>query len=291
MPPPTLRVTLDQAAQAEVARRYHTTRDAEIRTRYQMVLLNAEGHTAGQIAMLTRRSPDTVRRVLKRYLAGGPDAVPHRPHPGQPPHYTPPGRPSWSGSPTATPMRSGSTALWTCRLLADYLRAVTGHRAGDRDRAGGAAPGRVCLQAAPLGAVTQGHQPAGVGNKRPRVEALLAAAAPVPPPACDLIPDATMAEDLFPEDLPRLLELLAHADLYLQDEVEVALRPTLTRGVVPGRPRRAAAGPGPGTNAKQDGFGLVDWRDGHLTGGSPRGGAPCRRALPLAWAHRHVDLG
>jgi hypothetical protein len=59
-----------------------------------------------------------------------------------------------------------------------------------------------------------------VGKKRLRVEALLAAASsPVPPPACDLIPDATLAEDLFPEDLPHLLE---RADLYLQDEVEVA---------------------------------------------------------------------
>ena len=63
-----------------------------------------------------------------------------------------------------------------------------------------------------------------------RVEALLAAAAsPLPPPAVDLVPDATLAEELFPEDLPRLLGLLERADLYLQDEVEVALHPTLTR--------------------------------------------------------------
>jgi hypothetical protein len=69
-----------------------------------------------------------------------------------------------------------------------------------------------------------------VGKKRLRVEALLAAAAsPLPPPAGDLIPDATLADDLFPDDLPRLLGLLAGADLYLQDEVEVALHPTLTR--------------------------------------------------------------
>ena len=71
-----------------------------------------------------------------------------------------------------------------------------------------------------------------MGKKRLRVEALLAAAAsPVPPPAADLVPDATLADDLFPEDLPRLLGLLAGADLYLQDEVEVALHPTLTSTV------------------------------------------------------------
>jgi transposase len=88
MPPP-LRLSLDPAAHAELARRYLTTRDAETRTRYQIVLLNAQGHTPPQIAGLVRRSPDTVRRVLKRYLAGGPDQVPHRPHLGQPPHYPP----------------------------------------------------------------------------------------------------------------------------------------------------------------------------------------------------------
>ena len=110
MPPPTLQVTLDPDAQAELERRYHTTRDATTRTRYQMVLLNAQGHTPPQIARLVRCSPDTVRRVLKRYLAGGADAVPHRPHPASQPTTRPAGRPSWSGWPTWTPTRSGSTA-------------------------------------------------------------------------------------------------------------------------------------------------------------------------------------
>jgi hypothetical protein len=117
-----------------------------------------------------------------------------------------------------------------------------------------------------------------VGKKRLRVEALLAAAAsPVPPPAGDLIPDATLADDLWPEDLPRLLGLLGHADLYLQDEVEVALHPTLTR--VWSRSGRAGQRrvQAPGTNAKQYGFGLVDWRDGDLDWALADG----RRAAPL----------
>ena len=71
MPPPTLQVSLDPVAQAELERRYHTTRDAPTRTRYQMVLLNAQGHTPPQIAQLVRCSPDTVRRVLRRYLVLG----------------------------------------------------------------------------------------------------------------------------------------------------------------------------------------------------------------------------
>jgi hypothetical protein len=78
----------------------------------------------------------------------------------------------------------------------------------------------------------------------------------------DLIPDPTLADDLFPEDLPRLLELLGHADLYLQDEVEVALHPTLTR--VWSRAGRAGQRlvQAPGKNFKPYGFGLVDWREG-----------------------------
>jgi transposase len=117
-----------------------------------------------------------------------------------------------------------------------------------------------------------------VGKKRVRVEALLAAAAsPLPPPAVDLVPDATLAEDLFPADLPRLLGLLERADLYLQDEVEVALHPTLTR--VWSRAGRAGQRlvQAPGKNFKQYGFGLVDWRDGHLDWALADG----RRAVPL----------
>jgi transposase len=131
MPPPTLQVTLDPDALAELETRYRTTRDATTRTRYQIVLLNAQGHTPPQIARLVRCSPDTVRRVLKRYLGGGADAVPHRSHPGQPPHYPP----SWQAELVRVAdldphqVRVDS-ALWTCRLLADYLHRVTGHRAG-----------------------------------------------------------------------------------------------------------------------------------------------------------------
>ena len=91
------------------------------------------------------------------------------------------------------------------------------------------------------------------------------------------MPDATLADDLFPDDLPRLLGLLARADLYLQDEVEVALHPTLTR--VWSRTGRSGQHlvQAPGTNRKQYGFGLVDWRDGHLDWQLADG----RRAAPL----------
>jgi transposase len=126
-----LRVRLTPAAEAELERRYHTTRDAETRTRYQMVLLSAQGLAPSRIAGLVRRSPDTVRRVLKRYLAHGIDAVPHRPHPGQPPHYPPGWQAELVRVADLDPHEVGvDSALWTCRLLADYLAEATGHRAG-----------------------------------------------------------------------------------------------------------------------------------------------------------------
>ncbi len=167
MAPPTLQVTLDPAAQAELERRYHTTRDAQTRTRYQMVLLNTQGHTPPQIARLVRCHPDTVRRVLKRYLAGGPDAVPDRPHPGQPPHYPPGWEAELVRVADLDPHEVGvDSALWTCRLLADYLASVTGHHAGiETVRIALHRAGWVCKR--PRWVLSRkAHAPAGMGKKR-----------------------------------------------------------------------------------------------------------------------------
>jgi transposase len=109
------------------------------------------------------------------------------------------------------------------------------------------------------------------------VEALLAAAAsPLPPPVADLVPDPTLA-DLVPDDLPRLLALLPGADVYLQDEVEVALHPTLTRVWCRRGRRGQRLVETPGTNRKRHGFGLVDWRDGWFDWSLEAG----RRAAPF----------
>jgi hypothetical protein len=116
-----------------------------------------------------------------------------------------------------------------------------------------------------------------VGKKRLRVEALLgAAASPVPPPVAELMPEPLLADEV-PEDLPWLLRLLPRADLYLQDEVEIALHPTLTRVWCPKGRRGQRLVEAPGNNCKQYGFGLVDWRDGWLDWQR----APGRQAAPL----------
>lgn len=128
-----------------------------------------------------------------------------------------------------------------------------------------------------MDAEAQGGRTGGLGKKRLRAEALLAAAAsPLPPPLTELLPDPLLV-DLLPADLPALLALLTGADLYLQDEVEVALHPTLTRVWCRKGRRGQRLVEAPGTNAKRYGFGLVDWRDGWLDWSLEEG----RRAAPF----------
>jgi transposase len=93
---------------------------------------------------------------------------------------------------------------------------------------------------------------------------LAGATAPEPLPVTDLV-EADLWDQL-PADLPDLLALLPHADLYLQDEVQFAFHPTLTR-VWSRRGRRGQhLVEAPGDNRKVYGFGLVDWRDGWFDG-------------------------
>ncbi len=129
MPAP-LRLRLDDVARAELAGRFEATDDAETRTRYQMLLLLAQGRTPAEVGALVRRSAATVRRVLRRYQADGPDGVPHRARPGRPAGYPP----SWAAELERVvelgPHTVGvPSAVWTTRLLAEYLAGATGHRA------------------------------------------------------------------------------------------------------------------------------------------------------------------
>ena len=129
MPAP-LRLALDDAARAELEDRFEAATAAEARLRYQMLLLLAGGRTPAQVAALVRRSPATVRRVLRRYRADGPEGVPHRPHPGQPPHFPPAWAAELERVVALDPRAVGvPSAVWTTRLLADYLAGATGHRA------------------------------------------------------------------------------------------------------------------------------------------------------------------
>src|SRR5450759_83852 len=149
---------------------------------------------------------------------------------------------------------------------------------GYRDRAGASASGGLRLQTAHLESQAQIDRTGWVGKKRVRVEALLAAATlPVPPPIDELLPVDELLPDEVPEDLAWLLHLLPGADVYLQDEVEVALHPTLTRVWCAKGRRGQRLVEAPGNNEKEYGFGLVDWRDGWLDWERAAG----RRAAPF----------
>jgi hypothetical protein len=93
---------------------------------------------------------------------------------------------------------------------------------------------------------------------------LAGATAPEPLPVHDLV-EADLWDQL-PADLPDLLALLPHADLYLQDDIQLAFHTTLTR-IWSRRGRRGQRlVEAPGENRKVYGFGLVDWREGWFDG-------------------------
>ncbi|MCL5025195.1 MAG: helix-turn-helix domain-containing protein [Chloroflexi bacterium] len=73
------------------------------------------------------RSNDTVTRVLKRYLAGGLDAMPRRTPPGSPRTVTPQWEAALLRVTELDPHTVGvQSANWTTGLLAEYLAAKTG---------------------------------------------------------------------------------------------------------------------------------------------------------------------
>jgi len=89
---------------------------------------------------------------------------------------------------------------------------------------------------------------------------LAGATAPEPLPVQDLV-EADLWSQL-PADLPALLALVPRADLYLQDEMQVAFHPTLTRVWCRKGRRGQRLVEAPLDNRRVYGFGLVDWRDG-----------------------------
>ena len=118
---------LDEKAVTELHRRYENSPDAETRTRYQMLVLSLQGQKSSQIAPTVLRSQDTVERVLKRFLAGGLDAVPRHTAPGRARTVTA----AWEAELLRVieldPHEVGQeTANWPTARLAQYLGQQTG---------------------------------------------------------------------------------------------------------------------------------------------------------------------
>jgi len=296
MPAP-LRLRLEQELREAVAERYEHARTPVERTNCQVVLLTDEGRTVTEIAWLVRRGRDQVRKILRRFRSEGLAGLVPGKHTGRPLGVTPAWLAELERVIELDPHTVGvDSAVWTTRLLADYLERVTGHRTGiEAVRVHLHRLGYVCKR--PTWSLKRkSTEQAGWVKKRLRVEALLAAAAsPEPPPIDDLLPDPLLREDV-PADLPWLLRLLPRADVYLQDEVEVALHPTLTRVWCRKGRRGQRLVEAPGNNAKEYGFGLVDWRDGWFDWQrAPKRSAPplcaqLRRAVERSQARGRIAL-
>jgi DDE superfamily endonuclease len=127
------------------------------------------------------------------------------------------------------------------------------------------------------------------------VEVILAGAGtPTPPPVPALVePDLL---DEVPPDLEDLLHLLPRADVYLQDEVQFAFHPTLTRVWCRKGRRGQRLVEAPGANEKVYGFGLVDWCEGWFDGRLAPGRtadvfcAQVRAAVTRSRAHGHMAI-
>lgn len=87
---PSLRVAKVRGRQlARLQEMYRTTRCPRTRVRVQMVLLSRRGYPVAEIARITRRSDDTVRYWLHRFLREGCPGGWEAPRSGRPPQITP----------------------------------------------------------------------------------------------------------------------------------------------------------------------------------------------------------
>ena len=130
MPAP-LRVRLEQEVREAVAERYEGAHTPIERTNCHVVLLADEGRTVTEIAWLVRRGRDQVRKILHRFRREGLAGLAPRQHTGRPLGVTPAWQAELRRVIDLDPHTVGvDSAVWTTRLLADYLADVTGHRTG-----------------------------------------------------------------------------------------------------------------------------------------------------------------
>ena len=78
-------IQLDEQAREALRQLYRQTKDADLRSRCQMLLLSADGHRVGEIAELTLFDENSVLFWFDRYEAEGLDGLEDRPKSGRPP--------------------------------------------------------------------------------------------------------------------------------------------------------------------------------------------------------------
>jgi len=76
--------SLNEQESAALRQRYRETKDADLRTRCQMILLSASGHSIADIAALTLFDENSVLYWFDRYEAEGLSGLEDRPKPGRP---------------------------------------------------------------------------------------------------------------------------------------------------------------------------------------------------------------
>jgi transposase len=178
---------------SELRQLYDTTTNANLRLRYQMVLLASQGRSVAEIATVVFRSRDTVERVLKRFLHGGISAIPRRKAPGMVPTVTPEWKAEFLRVIELDPHTVGiRSANWTTGLLATYLAATTQITVTAETVRLFCVPRTTSASPPHLDAQTQSRGTARLRGKRLRVEVILAGAGASPPPPVTELVEVTV---------------------------------------------------------------------------------------------------
>ena len=78
-------IPLNEQEREALRQLYRQTKDADLRSRCQMLLLSADGHRVSEIAELTLFDENSVLFWFDRYEAEGLDGLEDRPKSGRPP--------------------------------------------------------------------------------------------------------------------------------------------------------------------------------------------------------------
>ena len=210
---------------------YRQTKDADVRSRCQMILLSADGHGVGDIARLTLFDENSVLFWFDRYEAQGLDGLDDRPKSGRPPKVDKPYRDALQATVEQEPRTvEQSFSTWTCADLAQYL----------------ARQGRTLFSAE---TVRRHLRDLGYRIVRP----VLSIASPDP----DYAVKAEALEQ-FKAQARR-----GEINLLFEDEVDLNLLPgVLGCWTRRGQQRKV---PTPGQNVKRYGFGAVNFMTGQVT--------------------------
>ena len=120
--PPARYMKLTPVQESGLRRLYRRTDNADVRSRCQMILLSAQGHSAAEIAGLTFFDQDTVLFWFDRYEAEGVNGLQDRPRSGRPPKMTGSSRDDLQQAVDQDPREAGHLfSVWTCGDLARYL--------------------------------------------------------------------------------------------------------------------------------------------------------------------------